>query len=79
MLERLAVRPARNAAWAADQGDSALGMVTRLVGTALLSVAGDLTRTELHLAEGRCVSRYRSHHEVSPEAPSVSGWANAAR
>lgn len=51
VLERLAVTLERNAAWADDEGDDALGMVMRSVGTALLSVAGDLADKDTALAE----------------------------
>ncbi len=49
--ERLALPLETNAAWADDEGNDALGMMMRSVGTALLSAAGDLADTDIALAE----------------------------
>ncbi len=72
VLERLAVTLARNASWAAEQGDDALGMVMQSVGTALLSVAGDLARNEIHLAEDvacRAIGLITTFHLRHPQYP----------
>ncbi len=72
VLERLAVTLGRNAAWADAEGDDALGMVMRSVGTALLSVAADLANTETALAEdvaGRAIGLITTFHARHPEYP----------
>ncbi|WP_296435744.1 MULTISPECIES: hypothetical protein [unclassified Rhizobium] len=72
VLKRLAVTLARNAAWAAEQGDDTLEMVMRSVGTALLSVAGELARTDLGLAEdiaSRAVVLITTFHLRHPQYP----------
>ena len=72
VLERLAVTLERNAAWADAEGDDALGMVMRLVGTALLYVARDLATTETLLAEdvaGRAIGLITAFHARHPEYP----------
>lgn len=65
VLERLAMTLDRNTGWADAEGDDALGMVMRSVGTALLSVARDLATTETVLAEdvaGRAVGLIATFH-----------------
>ncbi|MFP3547161.1 hypothetical protein SB748_27460 [Rhizobium sp. SIMBA_035] len=72
VLERLAVTLERNVAWADDEGDDALGTVMRSVGTALLSVAGDLADTDTALAEdvaGRAAGLITTFHLRHPHYP----------
>ncbi|NYT33539.1 MULTISPECIES: hypothetical protein [Rhizobium] len=72
ILERLAVTLERNARWAAEQGDDALEMVMRSVGTALLSVAGDLATTDITLTQdvaARAVNLITTFHCRYPEYP----------
>ncbi|PDT22309.1 hypothetical protein B5K08_09475 [Rhizobium leguminosarum bv. trifolii] len=72
VLERLAVTLERNAAWAGEQGDGALEMVMRSVGTALLSVAGDLANSDLMLADdvaSRAIGLITTFHLRHPQYP----------
>ena len=74
VLERLAVTLERNAAWADAEGDDALGMVMRSVGTALLSAAGDLANTETVLAQdvaARAIGLIATFHMRHPAYPVV--------
>jgi hypothetical protein len=72
MLERLAATLERNASWAAAEGNEALEMVMRSVGTALLSVAAELAQSEIALAEDvaeRAISLNVTFHCLYPEYP----------
>lgn len=72
VLERLAVTLERTAKWAAEEGDDALEMVMASVGKALLSVASDLARSDIFLAEDvavRALSLMTTFHCRHPHYP----------
>lgn len=72
LREGLAVTLSRNASWAADEGDEALEMVMRSVGNALMATAGDISRTDLGLAEDiarRAMMLIMSFHCRYPDYP----------
>jgi hypothetical protein len=71
-LERLALTLERNASWAAQEGDGDMDLVMRSVGTALLSIAGDLAASDLDLAQdvaARAISLITTFHCLYPEYP----------
>ena len=72
MLEKLAVTLERNARWAAQEGDDALGTAMLSVGAAILSVAGDLATTDAVLAEDvatRALGLITTFHCRHPQYP----------
>lgn len=71
-LERLALRLEKDSEWARQQGDKALEMVMRSVGTALLSVASDLAHNEPYLADDiamRAIGLITTFHLRHPQCP----------
>ncbi|MFP3546667.1 hypothetical protein SB748_24730 [Rhizobium sp. SIMBA_035] len=77
LLEKLALTLQRNASWAADEGDDALEMALRSVGTAILSAAGELSTDGLEFAEDVAakalglITTFHLRHPAYPLGPTL--------